>query len=318
MAVFYSFGFSLLVISSLFGGASASDGSIVPHWRGETVQDLHQEYGNVFRHGNRNAASHRWATFLLDRASQMVPDKLRYMFSGFCAVSGSPVRPSDYGRYQLRLASVVEGRPAEVGFMYYCCWPCVCDTQDYIRVDTKTITTSEGPQQFRFAVIGNPCDHPEKLHDTFVQPFGFRSTTLAREAPEVNCNADGSLEGATMSDHGFVIISMFFDGPLSAAEQQLSLPSGEATEEGDQSATAGALTLRTAVGEYKKSSDMKPGRMSEIRGVLYQDEQEYGGMCEDRKENGFNSGMGEIFRRVAQISPIVPVSAQPQLAAASS
>ena len=111
---------------------------------------------------------------------------------------------------------------------------------------------------------------------------------------------------------------MFFDGPLSAAEQQLSLPSGEATEEGDQSATAGALTLRTAVGEYKKSSDMKPGRMSEIRGVLYQDEQEYGGMCEDRKENGFNSGMGEIFRRVAQISPIVPVSAQPQLAAASS
>ena len=57
---------------------------------------------------------------------------------------------------------------------------------------------------------------------------------------------------------------MFFDGPLSAAEQQLSLPSGEATEEGDQSATAGALTLGPQSG-YKKSSDMKPGRMSEIK-----------------------------------------------------
>ena len=26
-------------------------------------------------------------------------------------------------------------RPQQVaGFMHYCCWPCVCDTQDFIRV----------------------------------------------------------------------------------------------------------------------------------------------------------------------------------------
>ena len=30
--------------------------------------------------------------------------------------------------------------------------------------------------------------------------------------------------------------------------------------------------------------------------------------CEDRKDNGYNSGMGEIFRKVAAISP-VPVRA---------
>ena len=47
--------------------------------------------------------------------------------------------------------------------MYYCCWPCVCDTQDFIRVDTKTIRTAEGPQKFRVAVIGNPCDDPSAL-----------------------------------------------------------------------------------------------------------------------------------------------------------
>ena len=35
--------------------------------------------------------------------------KLEYMFSGFCAVSGSPVRPSDYNRYGLKLETVYGG-----------------------------------------------------------------------------------------------------------------------------------------------------------------------------------------------------------------
>lgn len=37
------------------------------------------------------------------RSEQMTHEKLAYMFSGFCAVSGSPVRPSDYNRYKLTL-----------------------------------------------------------------------------------------------------------------------------------------------------------------------------------------------------------------------
>merc|ERR1712014_410238 len=32
--------------------------------------------------------------------------------------------------------------------------------------------------------------------------------------------------------------------------------------------------------------------------------EEYAGMCEDRKNHGYNSGMGEIFRRVAAIAPV--------------
>ena len=38
------------------------------------------------------------------------------------------------------------------GFMYYCCWPCVCDTNDFIRVDTRNVTTAEGTRQYHFAV----------------------------------------------------------------------------------------------------------------------------------------------------------------------
>jgi len=284
------------------------DTSQVPRWEGKTVEDLHREYGNIFQHGNRNAASHRWATFLIDRASQMSLERLFLLFSGFCAVSGSPVRPTDYSRYKLTLDSVVADEPKQSGFMYYCCWPCVCDTQDWIKVDTRTVMTADGPQKLRFAVIGNPCDNAEKLRETFVQPFGLRSTTLEREAAEVRCRDDGSLEGATLSDNGFIIISLFFDELLTSDEQQLAVDVGvgATTLAITESATAAAaVTKGEQVAALARPLKPQPGRMSNIRDLLFQDEYEFEETCEDRKNNGYNSGMGEIFRRVASISPII-------------
>lgn len=79
---------------------------VVPQWDGTTVQHLHREYGNIFRHGNRNAASHLWSSFILDRSRQMTRERFELMFSGFCAVSGSPVGPNDYNRYRLTLQTV--------------------------------------------------------------------------------------------------------------------------------------------------------------------------------------------------------------------
>merc|ERR1711907_927501 len=126
-------------------------------WSGRTHRDLHREYRNVFRHGNRNAASHLWSSFLLDRAGQMTSERLIGLFHGFCAVSGSPVTPHEYSRYRLSLPNV-DGKMTNSGYMMYCCWPCVCDTQDFIRIDTRNVTTADGEKQYRFAVIGNPCD----------------------------------------------------------------------------------------------------------------------------------------------------------------
>mmetsp|Transcript_74102 Transcript_74102/g.217454 ORF Transcript_74102/g.217454 Transcript_74102/m.217454 type:complete len:273 (+) Transcript_74102:25-843(+) len=221
-------------------------------WNGEDVRELHQQYYNIFRHGNRNAASHLWSKFLLDRSREMSREKLAYMFSGFCAVSGSPVQPQDRTRYRLTLDKVGGGK--RTGYMYYCCWPCVCDTQDFIRVDTKNVTTSDGEVQLHFAVLGNPCDRPEELSKPFVQPFYGRSeTTLRREAPEVRCDQDGKLEGAYTSDHGYIIISMFFD---------------------------------------------------EDKSLKSMDETLFADNCRQRAEAGYNSGMGEIFRKVAAISPV--------------
>ena len=70
--------------------------------------------------------------------------------------------------------------------------------------------TKHGPEVMHFAVIGDPCEHPEKLHEPFVQPFDGRETTLARDAPELKCR-DGRLKGATYSDHGHVIIGGVFE-----------------------------------------------------------------------------------------------------------
>ena len=242
-----------------------------------TLNDLRNEYSTIFRYGNRNTASHRWATFLLDRAAHMPWHKLEELFGGFCAVSGSPVQPGDYKRYRLNLP-LASGAGRRAGFMYYCCWPCVCDTQDFIRADTKTITTKDTTRVAHFAVIGNPCLYPEKLDEPFVQPFDGRRTSLRRDAAEVRCMPDGSLEGATLSDHGHIIIGLFFDAPDEAVHLD---------------------------------GDAQPGRVRQLSAINFQDEVDFGPVCTDRADNGYNSGMGEIFRRVAAINPIEPECAAP-------
>ena len=113
--------------------------------------------GKIFKHGNRNAASHLWSAYLIDRAPFLPKAAFLKLAAGYCAVSGSPVTPADYTRYRMRLPRV-DGTGKVTGFMYYCCWPCVCDTQDFIRVDTKTVRMKDGPVQLNVAVIGNPCD----------------------------------------------------------------------------------------------------------------------------------------------------------------
>lgn len=185
----------------------------------------------------------------------MSSTKLEYMFTGFCGVSGSPVTPGDYNRYAFTLPKA--GGGTATGYMHFCCWPCVCDTNDFIKVDTKTITTADGPKQYKFGVLGNPCANSDKLSTPFTSPFTGQSTTLTKEAPEVRCSGD-RLIGATMSDNGNVIISMFFDGDATKATKD-----------------TGAMA----------------------------------GQCSDRAAQGFNSGMGLIFRKVAEITPAAVVSA---------
>jgi len=239
-------------------------------WDGTTVKDLHQQYYNIFTSGNRNAASHLWSSFLLDHAESMPRERFELLSSGYCPVSGSPVTPSDSKRFLFRLPHVDGSGPVN-GFLHLCCWPCICDTIDFVGVDTKTVQTADGEERYNFAVLGNPCTDPAKLKEPFDDVYG-RSNTLEMSAPEVRC--DGSrLVGAPLSDHGYVIIGMFLAAPAASPEVR---------------------------------GNPKPGRMTSHDGVKYQDSGEYQDKCIARAHQGYNSGMGEIFRRVAMISPVVP------------
>lgn len=100
--------------------APTSVAAPTPPWAGETPEDLHAEHGRIFKHGNRNAASHLWSTFLLDRAPKTSAERLVRLFGGFCGELGCPVGASDYNRYRLNL-DLVRGGGKRSGFMHYCC-----------------------------------------------------------------------------------------------------------------------------------------------------------------------------------------------------
>lgn len=223
----------------------------------KTPDDLHQQYYTIFPSGNRNAASHRWATYVLERSEEMTQETFVNLFASFCAVSGSPVYPSPAKRWKMTLPQVAGGQN-KTGMMYFCCYPCVCDSYDFIKVDTKTITTLDGPKQYRFVVIGNPCLHSEALTEQWQDPFRGQMTSLQQSAPDVKC--DGSyLEKATLSDNGHVILSLFFE-------------------------------------------DGTPGHAT--ADVGFQDSSQLTGYCQKRAEEGYASGMGQIFRKVAVVTPV--------------
>jgi len=236
-----------------------------------SVNELHSHYGAIFATGNRNAASHLWASYILREAKLLSKTDLEGLFAGFCPVSGSPVQSSDYNAYHYTLRSLVPGGATHAsGLMHHCCAPCVCDSQDLIWSDTKTVAIASGPTALTFAVIGDPCRHASALQRTFTDPFTGGETTLGATAPEVQCDA-GKLKGATYSDHDAVII-----GLLSEAPALSTLAPTEPT----------------------------PGRVTTVGAATFQDSREYSGYCASRASQGYNSGMGVIFRQVAQITPL--------------
>merc|ERR1712178_158568 len=236
-------------------------GASVTAWSGSSVRDLHSEYYSIFKTGNRNAASHLWSTFLFDRAPQMTHQTFLGLAAGYCAVSGSPVQPSRAKRYKITLPAL--GGGDVTGYMYYCCSPCACDTLDWIKVDTACIRTADGTRQHYVAVMGNPCAYPQALNAPYANPFSGGSSTLARDAPELACDGQ-TLRGATLSDNGHVILSIFF------------------MEEG--AAGVGASTASIS-GAYNDVSAMAQ-------------------QCQSRADQGYASGMGLIFQQIAKINPI--------------
>jgi hypothetical protein len=94
--------------------------------------------------------------------------------------------------------------------MYHCCSPCVCDTKDLVKIDTKQVVTATGSRQYHFAVIGNPCSKPEKFLEEHADPFGDGTYSLSQSAPDLRCR-DGFVQDAVWSDNGYVIIGLLHE-----------------------------------------------------------------------------------------------------------
>jgi len=231
---------SAFIVFSLFTFVQHSSASGDTEWNdANSVMDLIQQYSVIFPNGNRNAASHRWATYILERSKSLDRATFEMMFSGFCPVSGSPIsRPGAYNLWEMDLR--MAGRNTTItGGIYFCCWPCVCDTSDFIQVDTKTVEVADGTFEFHFLVLGDPCLMPNA------------DSKIPAAAPDAICQGDTFVK-ATHSDNGYVII----------------------------------------------------GLLQDLSQLQRNDENLVSQHCASRADQGYQSGMGTIFREVAEINPI--------------
>ena len=125
-----------------------------------TFNQLHRKYYEIFsRAYNRNAASHLWASYILNRAANLTESDIYHLFSGFCPVSGSPVNPSSHNLWQgVGVKNATDTTSTVSGNIHVCCWPCVCDLQALVKADSLTIRTSDGRKHFNALVIGINLD----------------------------------------------------------------------------------------------------------------------------------------------------------------
>jgi len=134
-------------------------------------------------------------------------------------------------------------------------------------------------KQFYFTVEPEPCEMESKLEEEWIEPFRGQKTTLYKSAPELKCVAGKvpgkkTLEGAYLSDHGYPIIGMLHE----------SVPHSEDAHKCHEDNTG------------------EPGRLAKTEdGVRYNPACEFKPWCEKRAKEGYKSGMGLIFRKVAEI-----------------
>jgi len=174
---------------------------------GLTVKELHDAYWQVFpKTYNRNSASHLWSTYVINKVwGTHTKEQIYNLFAGFCPISGSIVRPSRYSKWNdLQLQSIFGG--SMKASVNVCCWPCICDLQQFVKVDNVWIYTKNGWHSFLALVIGDPCINPEKI---------------PKAASELTCT-NGVLKGASKSAHGHIIIGLVQSNETPAANTATS------------------------------------------------------------------------------------------------
>lgn len=128
------------------------------------ADELESHYNEIFPTGNRNAASHKWVFYIIKNMAPKLQsvEQVEALFTGFCPVSGSPVSPSSRSKYFYKEGYLMPAEDSagkkQSGVVFHCCWPCFCDTANFIRTDPVKIPYGSGKVWETTAlVIKDPC-----------------------------------------------------------------------------------------------------------------------------------------------------------------
>ena len=189
-----------------------------------SADELHAQYDCIFK-SNRNAASHLWASHLLQHRSALTAEEFESQFLSFCAVSGSPLRGGG-AAYQNTLRDTA-GETVTVQ-VPHCCWPCACDLHDAsmrssLAVHEQTLQLADGAYNAKLLVMDDPCSGGGSIPDA---------------APDVTC-VDGALAGAYRVADGKVVIGM----ALPVSEGALPFPERMCEEREERGFRGGMGTI---------------------------------------------------------------------------
>ena len=113
------------------------------------------------------------------RSTSFTTEEIRNLFGGFCPISGSPVRPSAWSKWgSIPFKKASNTAQTITGGVSVCCWPCVCDLQEFVKADTLEVDTRDGRTTFDVLVIGISIFHNLTNCKNYVRNAIFQATLV--------------------------------------------------------------------------------------------------------------------------------------------
>ena len=120
------------------------------HYYYEILKD---NWNDIFPDGNRNAAGSKFFKYLIDQ-DLSYEDFIEFN-KRYCPVSGSLIRPDIEPSF---IALSENGSNFKTcGDVYFCCWPCACDSMKYAQSMNISHRFKGIKREFTVMAIDNPC-----------------------------------------------------------------------------------------------------------------------------------------------------------------
>ena len=120
-------------------------------------ETLRVNWSDIFPDGNRNAAGPKFFKYLIDQDLNF--DDFVEFNKRYCPVSGSLIRPGSVPDFISMTEETTNNKTC--GYMYRCCWPCVCDSMKFAKAMEISHKFQGIEERFTVMTIDNPCGKEE-------------------------------------------------------------------------------------------------------------------------------------------------------------